>query len=205
MIIVKDLGTRLFAGSKRRFAILKCEFCNKEFEGNIARAKSISCGCRTDLKAHFKHNYSKTRQYQVWADMKDRCNNVKNSRYYLYGGRGITYDTKWEKFEGFWEDMQDGYEDDLTIDRIDSDKGYYKNNCRWVTKQAQTTNRHKIGTFKVREDSTYYRKLHRDKVAEFREVYKSLKRGEKSKYIQQISIDTGMSKHTLKIYFGRKK
>lgn len=205
MIIVKDLGTRLFAGSKRRFAILKCEFCNKEFEGNIARAKSISCGCRTDLKAHIKHNQARTRQYQIWADMKDRCNNQNNPSYYLYGGRGITYDSKWATFEGFWKDMQDGYADDLTIDRIDNNKGYFKSNCRWVTKQSQAKNRHDIGTFKVREDSTYFRKVHRDKIAEFRIIYKALKKGDKSNYIKKLHLDTGLSMNTLKIYLGRGK
>lgn len=205
MIVIKDLGTRVFAGSKRRFAILRCEYCNKEFEGNIARAKSVSCGCRTDLKANFKHRYSGTRQYQIWADMKDRCNNPNNPSFYLYGGRGITYDIKWSNFEGFWLDMQEGYSDDLTIDRINSDKGYTKSNCRWVTKQAQAKNRHDIGTFKVRDDSTYFRKVHRDRVEEFRLIYKTLKKGEKAKYVQRVSLETGLSINTLKSYLGREK
>ena len=57
-----------------------------------------------------------------------------------YGGRGITICDKWLKFEGFYEDMHEGYADKLTIDRIDNDKGYFKENCRWATRKQQNRN-----------------------------------------------------------------
>ncbi len=89
----------------------------------------------------YKHGMSKTRPYRTWSGMKARCNDTKNEQYHNYGGRGITYDKKWETFEGFWEDMEKGYRDGLTIDRIDSNKNYCKENCRWATQEQQNNNR----------------------------------------------------------------
>lgn len=92
-----------------------------------------SCGClhkEAIKKAVTKTGLSTSKVYNIWSNMRARCNNPKNVGYYLYGGRGITYDPKWETFEGFWEDMEDGYEDSLSLDRIDNNKGYYKSNCR---------------------------------------------------------------------------
>jgi len=73
--------------------------------------------------------------------MKKRCDNSKCPDYIHYGGRGISYCVKWKSFEGFWEDMQDGYSDNLTIDRKDTDQGYCKDNCRWVDLKTQENNR----------------------------------------------------------------
>lgn len=87
------------------------------------------------------HGMSKTRQYRIWQQMKNRCDNPRNVKYPIYGGRGITYDEKWATFTGFWDDMHLGYRDDLTIDRIDNNKGYTKDNCRWVSYTKQNNNK----------------------------------------------------------------
>lgn len=72
--------------------------------------------------------------------MKGRCNNKNDDRYTDYGGRGIKYDPKWEKFDGFWEDMEEGYADNLSLDRIDVNGDYTKENCRWATSKQQSRN-----------------------------------------------------------------
>lgn len=87
------------------------------------------------------HNMSNTRPYRIWQGMKTRCNNEKEPEYPRYGGKGITYDSKWEVFEGFWEDMQEGYSDDKTLDRINSKGNYEKYNCRWATYEEQNNNK----------------------------------------------------------------
>lgn len=72
--------------------------------------------------------------------MKQRCSNPKAHRYDLYGGRGIRVCKKWLKFDGFWKDMQPDYRPNLTLDRKDRDKGYFKRNCVWA--DWKTQNRH---------------------------------------------------------------
>ena len=87
------------------------------------------------------HDMSHTRQYKVWEGMKDRCNPI-NKDYKRYGGRGITIDPLWVNFFfRFWEDMKNTYKDGLSIDRVDNDKGYCKENCKWSTPKQQCNNR----------------------------------------------------------------
>ena len=89
------------------------------------------------------HGMSKTRQYKTWLNMKARCNKDSHDYYENYGGRGITYDNRWESFEGFWSDMYVGYSDDMTLERVDVNGNYCKENCKWVPARDQAKNRTK--------------------------------------------------------------
>lgn len=73
--------------------------------------------------------------------MMFRCYRKNDKGYKRYGARGITVCDKWHNFEGFWKDMKDGYSDKLTLDRIDNNGNYYKENCRWTTQQEQCRNK----------------------------------------------------------------
>ena len=97
-----------------------------------------------DEKGRFvaSHGGRKTRLYNVWCAMKERCNNPHNKRYENYGGKGIKVCDEWKNdFATFrsWA-MENGYDDGLTIDRIDTDGNYEPSNCRWVTHKVQNRN-----------------------------------------------------------------
>lgn len=108
-----------------------------------------------------KHGQSGTRIYKCWADMKQRCTNPRHKWFSHYGGAGITVCDEWMKFEPFAEwAYTHGYADNLTIDRIDNNKGYCPENCKWSTQHEQSLNkRHlasKSGFVGVRERFSGY-------------------------------------------------
>lgn len=84
----------------------------------------------------------KSRIYTIWQCMKARCKGTggQNTIRY-YAGRGIKYEPSWEKFENFYDDMKDGYADNLQLDRINPDGDYTKDNCRWITAKENCRNR----------------------------------------------------------------
>lgn len=78
--------------------------------------------------------------YRVWLNMKNRCNNPSYEGYAFYGGRGIVVCQAWNSFEQFLLDMGEAPKGKI-LDRIDNDKGYYKDNCRWATPTVSAQNR----------------------------------------------------------------
>ena len=87
----------------------------------------------------------KTRLYHLWGHMKGRCYNKKDKKYAIYGARGISVCDEWKNdFLKFYKwSIENGYTEKSTIDRIDSDKGYCEENCRWTTAHVQSANRRK--------------------------------------------------------------
>jgi hypothetical protein len=141
--LIEDLGMRKDDKTSRRWCLAKCSFCGETKEHRTQSLKTKqSCGCATYLKAHIKHGCFKDRLYQIWADMKTRCNQPNNPRYYRYGGRGIKVTEEWNSFEPFKEWAEsNGYNDYLTIDRINNDGDYTPNNCEWITIQENLKRR----------------------------------------------------------------
>lgn len=87
------------------------------------------------------HNKTGTVLYKKWAGMKRRCLNQNEQNYKNYGGRGIGVCDKWLNFEGFYEDMKDGFVEGLSIERINNDGDYCKENCRWIPMSEQVKNK----------------------------------------------------------------
>lgn len=92
--------------------------------------------------AKIKHGLRYTPEYSLWLNMKSRCYNPKNNAYKYYGGRGITICDEWrDDFKQFYDDMCPRPSDSHQIDRIDNDKGYSPENCRWVERIDNVRNR----------------------------------------------------------------
>lgn len=104
-----------------------------------------SCGCLLRDK-HLVHGGctrgNRSRLFNIWSGMKDRCENPNSKIFRYYGGKGVAVCDEWHRFEVFrdWA-MANGYRDDLSIDRIDVNGSYCRENCRWVTKKDQCRNR----------------------------------------------------------------
>ncbi len=85
-----------------------------------------------------------TPEYNSWSGMQKRCMSKNCKDYENYGGRGINICDEWSSFEKFLIDMGRKQEESLSLDRIDNNKGYSKENCRWATKLEQITNRNVV-------------------------------------------------------------
>lgn len=112
--------------------------------GLLISGKTRSCGClAVNNFNQTTHGKSCTKLYGVWSTMKSRCNNTNTEHYKNYGARGIKVCEEWERdFQAFYDwAYANGYQDGLTIDRIDVNKGYEPDNCRWATMKKQSNNR----------------------------------------------------------------
>lgn len=85
------------------------------------------------------HGMSKTKIYGLWRGMRSRCEDVNHHAYNDYGARGITVCEEWKVFDCFYKDMGDKPEG-MSLDRIENDKGYCKENCKWSTAKDQRRN-----------------------------------------------------------------
>jgi hypothetical protein len=96
--------------------------------------------------------------YAAWMRMRSRCNNPNRDNFDYYGGKGITVCIEWDSFRTFHQDMFDTWSQGLSLDRINNDKGYSKENCRWSTKTASRRNRSSV--LLSPEKAAEIRKLH---------------------------------------------
>lgn len=122
--------------------------------GNLRHNITKSCGCW--LKEHAqskftKHGKRSTRLYITWAHIKSRCYNKSIQEYKNYGKRGITMCDEWkDDFQAFYDwSMANGYNDNLTIDRIDVNGNYEPTNCRWTTIKQQNRNKRNNRNFTI--------------------------------------------------------
>ena len=155
MILLKELDRRAVGsnGNKTRFALFECEHCGKQVEKQKNNGlRDFSCGCaRYELtsKSNAIHGDSNSNAeyynlWSTWRNMRDRCNRSTNQDYQYYGGKGIVVCNEWNDYLEFkkWS-ILNSYEPNknLQIDRIDSNKNYSPDNCRWVDAKTNQRNR----------------------------------------------------------------
>ena len=183
--------------------------CAEHFSCSSIAYKQAEKGVKGSKHYHYKHGSSNTRLYNIWSGMKRRCQDPKHKDYPRYGARGIKICDEWMTFEKFhnWA-MSNGYADGLEIDRIDNEKGYCPENCRWVSRAFNRKHQRKtryLEIFGVRlnisewckevkmSKSTAYKYLSKSDETFIKEIEKRIRTGKGqvyfvNKFISEVAV-----------------
>ena len=142
--LIREVGMKFTTElSKRRsrYGLYECPYCGKHWEvvmGSVKCGDTKSCGC---LRGE-SHGLKGHKLYGTWRQMVQRCTNSKHKNYKNYGGRGIIVCEEWLDIKKFiaWAESTHPNIEGYTLDRIDNDKGYSPENCRWADKTIHSVN-----------------------------------------------------------------
>lgn len=157
-LTVLDLASQEINTGRARWSCL-CD-CGKIIEvsnSSLRSGKTKSCGCLRREKTSIRsktHGKRHTRLYSIWVGMRRRCRDKNSNRYQSYGGRGIKVCDEWiDDFACFYNwAINNGYSENLTIDRIDNNGNYDPANCRWATNEMQSNNRRRNHFITIGDD-----------------------------------------------------
>jgi len=134
---------------QKRLWFLQCDCgdTTTAVASQVRSGKTKSCGCLQAAhraSGNLKHGGKKHPLYATWCNMKARCDNEDHPQFKDYGGRGITYDSRWCEFPPFLVDVGEKPFPEATLDRIDNDGGYFPDNVRWADRTTQRTNSRQV-------------------------------------------------------------
>lgn len=138
LLVLRDSGLR---GARNRIKYVCLCDCGNEsivFGDPLRRGHTKSCGCDKSI-IMTKHGKHSSGVYKTWDKIIQRCTNPNNHAYKYYGGKGVFVCNEWLDFKNFYKDMGDR-PNGMTIDRVNHEDGYYKDNCLWVTQEDQMRN-----------------------------------------------------------------
>ena len=188
--------------------LFECECGNKKEIDiySVLNNKTKSCGCLQVERARIRNsthgacrNGKSSRLYGIWQQMRNRCFSPKTKSYKNYGARGIKVCDEWLKFENFQEwAINNGYADDLSIDRIDNDGNYEPSNCRWADIYTQANNKRR---------NVYYEAFgEKHTLTEFSRIYGI---NWATLYRRVVTngwdVETALTKPLMREYYGKRK
>lgn len=133
----------------------KCS-CGTEkyvYRGHLMGGKTLSCGCYHKDVISKENKVTDERLHRIWGNMKSRCNNPNVPCYKYYGAKGVRICKEWESNYSIFKEwaLQNGYQEDLEIDRVDRDRNYEPDNCRWVDRSMNVYNsKRNVGSTGIR-------------------------------------------------------
>lgn len=151
IVVGRDLSTTTKTKRVRWACQCDCGNTTSVSSDNLKSGNTTSCGC-AKFTAKLIHGMTGTPTYKAWDGMIQRCTNINDAGYADYGGRGITVCDRWLVFSNFLEDMgvkPDGHE----LERMDNNRGYYSENCKWATRKEQNKNKRNNRLLTMGEDT----------------------------------------------------